>query len=135
MEFHQNQEPFQYTYSAKEREELNKIRNKYIPKEESKLDQLHRLDVGVTRKATMRAITVGSVGALLLGSGMSLAMTDIGVSLGLGNFSMVCGIAVGVAGMVLVGIASPFYCQALKRERAKVAPEIPRLTDELMNER
>lgn len=135
MEFHQNQEPFQYTYSAKEQEELNKIRNKYMPKAESKLDQLHRLDAGVTRKATMLAIIVGSVGALLLGSGMSLAMTDIGVSLGLGNFSMVCGITVGVAGMVLVGIAYPFYCQALKRERAKVAPEILRLTDELMNER
>lgn len=132
MEHHQNQEPFQYTYSAKEQEELKQIRSKYMPREESKLDQLHRMDAGVTRKAAMRSVTVGLLGALILGLGMSLAMTDIGASLGLGSFAMVCGIAVGIVGMALVGIAYPVYFRALKRERAKIAPEILRLTDELL---
>ena len=132
MEHDQNCESFQYTYSAKEQDEVRKIRSKYMPREESKLDQLHRLDANVTRKATMCSVTVGLAGALIMGSGMSLAMTDIGVSLGIGEMSMALGIVIGVVGMALVGMAYPAYFRVLKKERAKIAPEILRLTDELM---
>lgn len=130
MENNQNQETFQYTYSAKEQEELQRIRSKYLPKEESKLEQLHRLDAGVDKKATIYAIAVGLVGALLLGLGMSLTMTDLGS--GLGGASMVIGIILGIAGMALVGIAYPLYYRVLKKEREKIAPEILKLTEELM---
>lgn len=134
MKHHQDHETFQYTYSAKEQEELQKIRSKYMPKEESKLDQLYRLDAHVTQRATVRSVTTGFVGALIMGCGMSLAMTDIGASIGLGNLAMLVGILVGIVGMALVGIAYPVYFHALKKERAKIAPEILRLTDELMNQ-
>lgn len=132
MEHYQNHETFQYTYSVKEQEELQKIRSKYLPKEENKLDQLLQLDASVTRKATMHSVTVGSIGALIMGIGMSLSMTNIGTSLGLGNTALPIGIMIGVAGMTLVGIAYPVYLLALKKERAKIAPEILRLTDELL---
>lgn len=135
MEHNQNNETFQYTYSAKEQEELKKLRSKYMPKEESKLDQLYRLDANVTRKATIHSVTIGLVGALTMGCGMSLAMTDIGMSVGFGNMAMPIGIVVGMVGMALVGLAYPIYFRVLKKERAKIAPEILRLTDELMNER
>lgn len=135
MEHHQNHEIFQYTYSAKEQEDVKKIRSKYIPKEESKLDQLYRLDAHVTQKATVRSVTAGLTGALIMGCGMSLAMTDIGTSIGLGSLAMPVGILVGILGMALAGIAYPFYLHILKKERAKIAPEILRLTDELMNQR
>ena len=52
---------FQYTYSAKEQEELKKIRNKYLPKEENKMELLRRLDAQVTEKATMYSIIVGVI--------------------------------------------------------------------------
>lgn len=132
MEERQNQETFQYTYSAKEQEEVQKIRSKYIPREEDKMEQLRRLDGAVTQKATIQAILIGMVGALLLGIGMSLAMTDLGTSLGLGNTAMIAGILVGIIGMVLVGAAYPVYYRVLKKEREKVAPEILRLTEELL---
>ena len=135
MKHHQDHETFQYTYSAKEQEELQKIRSKYMPKEESKLDQLYRLDAHVTQKATVRSVTAGLAGALIMGCGMSLAMTDIGASIGLGNLAMLVGILVGIVGMALVGIAYPLYFHVLKKERANIAPEILRLTDELMNQR
>ena len=132
MEHEEKRESFQYIYSAREQEELKKIRSKYMPKEETKLDQLRRLDAGATGKATMRAVTVGLLGALVMGFGMSLAMTDIGAAIGMQSGAMAAGIVVGVAGMALMGVAHPLYFRALKRERAKIAPEILRLTDELM---
>ena len=134
MKHHQDHETFQCTYSAKEQEELQKIRSKYMPKEESKLDQLYRLDAHVTQRATVRSVTTGFVGALIMGCGMSLAMTDIGASIGLGNLAMLVGILVGILGMALVGIAYPVYFHVLKKERAKISTEILRLTDELMNQ-
>jgi hypothetical protein len=65
-----------------------------------------------------------------MGTGMSLAMTEIGAALG--GLAMVIGILVGVVGMVLVGLAYPIYNRVLKKERRKIAPEILRLSDELL---
>lgn len=116
---------FQYTYSAKEQEELKRIRSKYAPKEENKMDLLRRLDAQVYQKATMYAIIVGVIGALILGTGMSCCMVW-------GGAVFVLGIIVGVIGLAVVGLAYPLYNRTLKKERERIAPEILRLTDELM---
>lgn len=43
-----NQETFTYSYSAKRNSEVLEIRKKYLPQEESKLEELKRLDkIGV----------------------------------------------------------------------------------------
>ncbi len=123
-------ETFKMTYSAQQQEEIQLIRQKYAPKEESKMEQLRALDARVNQRATMVSILVGVVGAIIMGSGMSLVMTDIGASLG--SAALPLGIAVGAVGMVLLTLAYPLYNRTLKREREKVAPEILRLTDELM---
>ena len=129
-----NENKFQYTYSVKEQEELKKIREKYTSKEETKLDRLRRLDKSASSKAQVVAITIGVIGALILGFGMSLAMTEeLGAALGLAeNIAMIVGIAVGFVGGALVALAHPIYRGVLKSERQKIAPEILRLTDELM---
>lgn len=135
MENQNNHESFNYTYSAKQQEEIKAIRKKYAAPEETedKMAQLRRLDQGVTQKATVVSLIVGIIGALILGFGMSLAMTDIGTHLGtLGNMSMLIGIIIGVVGIALVCVAYPIYNQIAKKEREKIAPEIIRLTDELM---
>ena len=122
---------FTYTYSAKEQDEVKKIRDKYVPKEPDKLEQLRMLDKSVTRKGTKVSIALGVIGALILGMGMSLTMTEIGVILGL-EMAMVPGIILGVIGMAMAGCAYPLYNCITKREREKLAPEILRLTEELM---
>ena len=129
----EKQDSFQFTYSAKEQEEIKKIRGKYAPpaEEEDKMAQLRRLDAGVTAKATRAALIVGILGALMMGSGMSLVMTDLGKALGT-LLSMVIGISVGIVGIFLVCLAYPVYNRTLKKQREKIAPEILRLTDELM---
>ena len=135
MDNNNEQKGFSYTYSAKEQEELRKIRDKYTAptQSENKMEQLRRLDASVTAKATNISLTLGIIGALILGFGMSLAMTDLGEMLGTyRSFAMLIGIAVGIIGIVLVCLAYPTYNRIVKKERAKIAPEILRLTDELM---
>ncbi len=126
-------ESFSYTYSAKEQEEIKNIRKKYAMPvaEEDKITQLRRLDASVYSKASTAALVVGIIGALILGSGMSLIMTDIGKMLGT-FLALLIGIAVGIIGIILVCLAYPIYNRTLKKEREKAAPDILRLTDELM---
>ena len=120
----ENKETFSYTYSAKEQEEIKKIREKYVPKEADKMEQLRRLDAGVTQKGTAISLVVGIIGALILGTGMSMCMvwTEL----------FVLGIIVGIVGIIMVSAAYPLYSYVTKKEREKIAPEIIRLTDELM---
>ena len=126
----ENKEGFSFTYSAEQQKEIEAIRKKYLPREESKMEQLRRLHAIPTQKAQACAIALGVIGALIMGTGMSLAMTDIGAALG--SLSMVIGIVIGIVGMVLVALAYPLYNRVLKKQREKIAPEILRLTDELM---
>ena len=124
---------FQYTYSAKEQSEMESIRRKYLPKEENKMDRLRKLDRSASQKAKAWALSLGIIGALILGAGMSLFMSDLGAMLGLhGNLAMLIGIVAGIIGMVLVALAYPVYNWVLRKERQRIAPEILRLTDELM---
>ena len=133
-------EPFSFTYSAKEQNEIKKIRMKYSPEsddtprdKEDKMIKLRRLDQAVTAKATAYALIFGIVGTLILGLGMSLAMSDLAEILGAYSYlGMLIGIIIGVIGIVLVCIAYPIYNSIIKKERRKIAPEIIRLTDELM---
>lgn len=124
---------FHYTYSAKEQSEVERIRKKYLSPEEDKMEQLRRLDRSAPQKAQAWAIALGTIGTLILGAGMSLFMSDLGEQLGLyWDLAMVIGIITGVMGLVLVALAYPAYNRILKKERQRIAPEILRLTDELM---
>lgn len=115
---------FEYTYSAKEQEELLNIRAKYLPREESKLDQIRRLDAGVTQKGTMFALSLGILSSLVLGTGMSCCLVWGGVL-------FLPGIFIGLLGLAGMGFAYPLYQRIIRKERAKVAPEILRLTESL----
>ena len=133
MENQNEKNGFSFTYSAKEQEEVRRIRQKYQLQEEDKMNQLRKLDASVTQKATVGSLVIGIIGALVMGSGMSLAMTNLGERLGLpGTVGMILGIVIGIVGIVLVCLAYPIYNSIVKKEREKVAPEILRLTDELM---
>ena len=126
-------EGFSFTYSAEQQKEVEAIRKKYLPKEEDKMEQLRRLHQIPTQKATSVSIAIGVIGALIMGTGMSLAMTDLGALLGsYRDLAMLIGIVIGLVGMVMVTLAYPTYNRVLKKKREKIAPEILRLTDELL---
>ena len=114
---------------------VEKIRTQYAPKTTGDLEELRALDTKAKRPATVFAYIFGTISAIVMGMGMSLVMTDIGTTVkeyvNIGN-PMVTGIIIGVIGIVLVCIAYPIYNYIIKKERRKIAPEIIRLTDELM---
>ncbi len=113
---------FEYTYSAPEQEEVRKIREKYLPKEENSLDKLRRLDAQAERPGRIWSLVLGIVGTLVFGTGMSLCMVW-------GN--LLVGIPVGILGGVMLGFAYPVYDYLTKKQRAKIAPQILALTEEL----
>ena len=94
------------------------------------MEQLRRLHAIPTQKAQAASIAVGVIGALIMGTGMSLCMTEL--SGFLGGTAMFIGIPVGIAGMILVALAYPIYNRVLKKQRERIAPEILRLSDELL---
>lgn len=126
----ENQNRFTVTYSADRNEEVEAIRKKYLPQEKDKLEQLRELDASATKKANAVSIAVGVIGTLVMGTGMSLAMTDLGNNLGQGAFYL--GIGVGMVGIAVLACAYPIYRRTLKKERERIRPEILRLSDELM---
>ena len=131
----QEKSGFTYSYSAKEQVELKRIRDKYTAPTESedKMARLRRLDASVTNTAQTIALVFGIIGTLVLGFGMSLIMTEFAEILGLfGDTAMLVGILVGIVGGILASLAYPIYTVIVKAKRKKIAPEIIRLTDELM---
>ncbi|MBQ2724587.1 MAG: hypothetical protein IJF78_02650 [Clostridia bacterium] len=121
----ENGSSFHYTYSAKEQEELKRIRQKYAPPEEDKMELLRRLDRSVTEKGTVISIVLGVIGTLILGLGMSCVLVWQGTL-------FLPGIIIGLAGIGILASAYPVYSRVTRKERERIAPEILRLTDELM---
>lgn len=126
----EHNESFSFTYCAQQQQEVEQIRQKYLPKEASKLEQLRSLHASATRKAQTVSITMGIIGSLVLGTGMSLCMTDLGAPLG--TAALPLGIAIGLLGLILVALAYPVFNRVLKKQRQRIAPEILKLSEELL---
>ncbi len=120
-----DKETFQYTYSAPEQSEVKKIREKYLPKEMTKLDQLRALDASVTKRGNAISVVHGTLYTLLLGLGMSCCMVWAGTW-------FLPGIVIGCVGLAGVAATYPIYSHIVKQDKAKLAPEILRLTEELI---
>ncbi len=119
-------EVFNYTYSASQQAEIKSIREKYIPptEEEDKMERLRRLDRSVTKTGTAVSIIVGIISTLVFGVGMCCTMVWEGL--------MLPGIMIGIVGIAGIVSAYPLYNYVTKKQREKVAPEIIKLSDELM---
>lgn len=118
-------EAFNYTYSSKQQAELENIRRKYLPQQETKMERLRRLDKSAERYGTIISIIVGAAGTLIMGFGMCLCLEWS---------QFIAGIIIGIAGMVILGLAYPIFKYVTKKQREKIAPEILRLTEEIKRE-
>ena len=119
----EKKESFHYTYSAKQQEEIQSIRKKYLPQED-KMEQLRRLDQKAAKKGTVASVAAGVLGCLLLGVGMCCTMVWTGQW-------FVPGVIIGLAGIAAVAAAYPLYNRITQKEREKIAPQILKLTEEL----
>ena len=121
-----NDSVFRYSYSAKQNEEVQAIRSKYLPQQESKLDELKRLDQSVHNAGMAQSLAVGILGCLVFGLGMCFAMQVIGQSVALGAF-------LGLWGAVAMIAAYPLHRSCIRTAKAKYQPRILELADELSN--
>lgn len=112
--------------SNNERQTVENIRAKYEVREQSKLEKLKALDRKVRRPAEIFAYIFGSIGALVLGSGMCLAMPEV-----IEGY-MPLGIGVGLVGILMVSVNYFLYKSSLKARRKKASAEIFRLSDEIL---
>ncbi len=110
---------------------VQKIRTQYTEKENTKLQELTALDRKVKKPANAFGYTFGSISALIMGSGMSLVMTEIGTTLGIEN-GMIPGIVIGVVGMLMAIINYPVYKKILAKRRKKYSNKIIELSNEIM---
>lgn len=110
---------------------VQKIRTQYTEKEHTQLDALKELDAKVKRPANVFAYIFGSISAIIMGSGMSLVMTDIGDTIGMKN-NMAPGVVIGIVGMLMAIINYPIYKGMLASRKQKYAEQILKLSDEIM---
>lgn len=109
-----------------------RIRTQYTEKQATELDSLRALDARVKRPANVFAYVFGSLSAIIMGSGMSLVMTDIGAIIGITS-TMVPGIAIGVAGLLMAVANYPIYKGILNSRKKKYASKIIELSDKILS--
>ena len=109
-----------------------KIRSQYQETPTTQLDTLQALDTRVKRPVQIFSYVLGSLSALIMGSGMSLVMTDVATRLNLGDM-MIPGIVIGIAGMVLALINYPIYKGILGSRKKKYGAKILELSEKIMN--
>lgn len=104
------------------------LANEYTPKDTSKVMALCKLDARAKRPATVFTYTLGILAALVFGTGMCLAMGQIGSGT---TGSFVTGIVIGVIGMLGMGVNYPLYKKLLTKGKQKYAFEIMELAKEI----
>ena len=104
------------------------IANEYAPKDTSKVVALRKLDAKAKLPATVFTYSTGVISALIFGTGMCLAMGQIGSGT---TGSFVAGIIIGVIGMTGMGVNYPIYKRLLANGKKKYAFEIMELAKEI----
>ena len=108
-----------------------RIRTQYMEKESTELDALRELDAQAKRPASIFAYAFGCISAIVMGSGMSLVMTEIGATLGIAS-AMPIGVVIGVVGLGMTLINYPIYKSILNDRKKKFAPKIIDLSEKIL---
>lgn len=119
-----NKETFEYTYSAEQQAEIEKIKSKYMPKTDDKLEQLRKLDASVSKKGTVMGLIMGITGCLVFGISLSMVLV-------IGEMMIVPSIILAIPGIAGMAWAYPTYKKITEKERERIAPQILALTEEL----
>lgn len=118
---------FTYQYSAAQNTEVEKIRSKYLPREISKMETLRRLDFKARIAGQLQSLTIGIIGILVFGIGMCFGLDVFGGA----DWLTVLFCALGAA---IMAPAYPLYKHISKKTREELAPEILRLSEEIISD-
>lgn len=118
--------PFTYQYSAEKNREVEAIRKKYLPHQPSKIERLKKLDGRVQRAGWTEGLSIGVIGALIFGLGMCFYLEVFAGAAWLTALLMVLGV-------LLMIPAYPIYRYVSRKAKARLTPEILRLSEEIMH--
>ena len=116
---------FTYSYAATKNNEVENIRKKYMPREESKLERLKKLDVQVQMAGMIESLTLGIIGALVFGIGMCFFLEVFSGALWITALFMIIGALIMIP-------AYPIYKRISVKTKRELTPEILHLSEELM---
>ena len=119
-----NNNTFEYNYSAERAREVEAIRRKYEEPAEDKFEQLKALDRQAERRGQILSIAIGIIGTLVLGTGMSMVMV------GQASY-FIPGIVIGIVGTLALSAAYPIYKRVTKKDRDKVAGQVLALVKQI----
>ena len=123
-------EPFRYSYSAptqSERKEIESLQKKYLPKQEPEgIEKLRKLDKKVHTFPTALALTLGVIGTLIFGIGLTFILEWD---------SLLLGVFISLIGFLPIGFAYPAYRKILQKRKEKYSEEILALSEQLLNEK
>ena len=122
-----NEMVFHYSYSAAQSREAQMIRDKYLPRQESALDELKRLDRAVDQAGMIPSLVVGVLSCLVFGLGLCFALGALGKS-------MVLGVLFGIIGAVGMIFAYPIYRRCIRKAKDKHQARILELAAQLCGE-
>lgn len=120
---------FNYSYSApneSERREIESIKKQYIsaPKKEDKLERLRDLNKRVMQPPLIISLTIGIVGTLVMGVGLTMVL----------EWNIVAwGVMTGILGAAIAASAYPIYKAILNRNKRKYGERIIELSNDLLN--
>ncbi|MBQ8684988.1 MAG: hypothetical protein IJ514_02305 [Clostridia bacterium] len=126
-----NEEAFSYTYTApteRERREVEEIRRKYQPVEQTQSDmqRLQTLDNKVNLPPMAYALSLGVIGTLIFGLGLTLIL----------EWSKpVLGTLVALLGVLPIALAYPVHRRSLRKRKEKYAAEILALSEKILGEK
>ena len=118
------QTTFHYHYSAKENKEIQEIRERYLPKSESKIEELKRLDRRVQMAGQAQSLCVGIIGCLIFGIGLCMVLQAM-------KGGIVLGSMLGIVGAVIMFCAYPVFRFWSGKVKSQLVPRILELSDEL----
>lgn len=123
----EKKEVFTYDYAAKQQKEVREIRQRYeeTSPEVSKMDELKKLDESVQKAGLAPSLILGIISTLIMGVGMCCTLVWQGIW-------FVPGIVIGVMGIIGVALAYPLNSHVVRKRKEQLAPQILKLTDELM---
>lgn len=129
MEEQNRGKTFEYTYSApteREKKMIENIRRQYsdeVTTSEDKIARVKYLDGKVKNVAVIWALSLGIVGLLVFGTGMSMVL-ELGEPF--------WGVVVAAVGCIPMMLSYPVYQSLIKRGKRKYGEEILRLTEEIL---
>ena len=126
-----NDNKFEFTYTApteRERKEVESLRKQYLPEGEKtdKVTRLRKLDERVKTPPQVLALSLGIVGTLVFGLGLTMIL----------EWSMIVwGTALSVVGLIPLLLAYSAYKWLLNKLKDKHREEILKLSEEILNEK